>query len=311
MPLAIRLWRCRLSRWSRSYGSWLWVHLLKQITPARVVLVLFVLPFAWYTYREAVRDVIVIDSINVPKRYEELGFTSSVMGTQVAERLQQIEQEIETTSAKDRLQQSGEPNTLEIEVPATKMSLKTGVQLVQQVLHSEPKHVRGEITFPWSGKAVTTASGDQSVIVWYHIYTGSELRLVEKEELRATDPDMVVQQYAEGLLKRLNPYLWAIYLGSAKHDIPAKIKVAEGLANSTDHQVSARGYILLGDTLIQQNRPEEAIEKYRKAIELNPKFADVYTAWGAVLKKQGKPEEASEKFRKAAELDPVRFPLPH
>ncbi|KKM67514.1 hypothetical protein LCGC14_1470380, partial [marine sediment metagenome] len=49
---------------------------------------------------------------------------------------------------------------------------------------------------------------------------------------------------------------------------------------------------------------EEAIEKYKKATELNPEYADAYINWGISLAGLGKREEAIEKYKKATELNP-------
>ncbi len=60
----------------------------------------------------------------------------------------------------------------------------------------------------------------------------------------------------------------------------------------------------LGTALYHQNKLEEAIEQYRKAIELKPDYALAYNNLGIALKAQNKLEEAIEHFLKAIELKP-------
>jgi len=45
-------------------------------------------------------------------------------------------------------------------------------------------------------------------------------------------------------------------------------------------------------------------EKYKKATELDPKFANAYNGWGVALGGLGRHEEAIQKYKKATELDP-------
>jgi Flp pilus assembly protein TadD len=49
---------------------------------------------------------------------------------------------------------------------------------------------------------------------------------------------------------------------------------------------------------------EQAIEKYRRALEISPSYAAAHDGLGLVLKTQGKTREALGHFRQALELDP-------
>ncbi|MBV9301681.1 MAG: tetratricopeptide repeat protein [Acidobacteriaceae bacterium] len=282
----------------------MWLRIRKN--PFRALLSVIFVFLGWYVFTEARRDVIIIEVISVPKKYEELGFTSAVMTLRVVEQLQQLEQAVESRSTKDRLAQNADIDVPDIEVPETKLSLKTIVQLVQQALHDEPQHVRGEITRPWEQNDYATTD---SVIVSYHIYKGSEFLRADEEEFHTQVPEKVVQQYAQGLLKRLNPYLWVVYLRSNRNDRAAAWRECQSIITSTsDSHLLAKAYSFLGLMLADEGKRDEAIEKYRKAIDLDPKLPLVYNNWGLVLADQGKRDEAIEKYRKAIDLDP-KLPL--
>ena len=60
----------------------------------------------------------------------------------------------------------------------------------------------------------------------------------------------------------------------------------------------------LGAALLQQNKPEQALDVLRKAIEMQPKYAAAHTNFGAALTHLGKVEEAGAAFRTAIGLDP-------
>ncbi len=66
----------------------------------------------------------------------------------------------------------------------------------------------------------------------------------------------------------------------------------------------ANAYSNLGLTLNGLDKPKEAESSIRKAIELNPDFADAHLNLGNILKDLGKLQEAELSTRKAIELNP-------
>ena len=71
-----------------------------------------------------------------------------------------------------------------------------------------------------------------------------------------------------------------------------------------DNPDDAAAWVSLGHTYFDMNANENAIQAYRKYLELNPKNADVWTDLGVMLRRSGKPEEALKAFDKAAVIDP-------
>ena len=60
----------------------------------------------------------------------------------------------------------------------------------------------------------------------------------------------------------------------------------------------------MGAALKIQGRPDEAIACYRRALELNPRFAGVHATLGNALRDQGKLSDALAAYRRALELAP-------
>jgi tetratricopeptide (TPR) repeat protein len=69
----------------------------------------------------------------------------------------------------------------------------------------------------------------------------------------------------------------------------------------------ARPYNNLGVALADRGRHEEAIQNYRKAIELDPRYQDPVENIGLSLAEQGKMEESIAYFLKALEMDPQNY----
>jgi tetratricopeptide (TPR) repeat protein len=62
-------------------------------------------------------------------------------------------------------------------------------------------------------------------------------------------------------------------------------------------------------TLEKLNKYPEAVEKYKRAIELNPNYSLAYYGWGySLLSAQAKKEESDEKFMKFLELSNGKYP---
>jgi tetratricopeptide (TPR) repeat protein len=51
------------------------------------------------------------------------------------------------------------------------------------------------------------------------------------------------------------------------------------------------------------NKYQDAIEKFEKAIELEPNYVDAYLNLGIILSEIGKYKESIEKFKKVTNLD--------
>src|SRR5262249_41881792 len=60
----------------------------------------------------------------------------------------------------------------------------------------------------------------------------------------------------------------------------------------------------LGNVLVNQNRLDEAIDSYKRAIELEPNFASAHRGLGNALRLQKKLDEAVACGKTAVELDP-------
>ena len=63
-------------------------------------------------------------------------------------------------------------------------------------------------------------------------------------------------------------------------------------------------YANLGWAYLNLNKPREAEESYRAAVQLQPRFSQAYYFLGVVLDRQGRKDEAKAAFRTARDLDP-------
>jgi tetratricopeptide (TPR) repeat protein len=59
---------------------------------------------------------------------------------------------------------------------------------------------------------------------------------------------------------------------------------------------SFKDYVVRGEFLTRRGRLDEAIENYRKALEIDPESAVVYLRLGQALRRQGKLDQAIESY---------------
>jgi tetratricopeptide (TPR) repeat protein len=82
---------------------------------------------------------------------------------------------------------------------------------------------------------------------------------------------------------------------------------AHALAVTKDN---ALAHLNLGAALDEQNKPEEALIEYQKALQLDPRRHEMYNNIGKLLNDRGKPEAALNYCRESARLNP-KSPFSH
>jgi len=80
----------------------------------------------------------------------------------------------------------------------------------------------------------------------------------------------------------------------------SKLRTDEALGKS----LTATDYLLLGDGCFYDKKYSEAIEKYQKALEIDPDYVDAYCNLGNVLDEQKKYFEAITEYKKALAINP-------
>src|SRR5713101_6810424 len=90
---------------------------------------------------ELFRLVVLIDPVSVPKAFEEQGFTGQVVAAEIADKTASIEEAVNTAAApKGQLRLASDSSAPDIEVPETKLSVRSITQLLQVFLHRQPAH---------------------------------------------------------------------------------------------------------------------------------------------------------------------------
>jgi tetratricopeptide (TPR) repeat protein len=109
-----------------------------------------------------------------------------------------------------------------------------------------------------------------------------------------------------------NPASWMgwTYLGAYAQERNALDRATQYYRRSIGIYPSFEAYHRLGNVLLLQGHPDEAISQIRNSIELRPDVSAVHQDLGIALARQGLMEQAMAEYRKAIELGPKRA-YPH
>ncbi len=285
---------------------------LGKISFGRLALAILVLPLLFYVYREVTRNVLIIDPFTVPRHFEEAGLTGEVMANRIGDRLHEIEIGTQTRLKKDNLTSLREEGSVpDVEIPGTKFGLKTLVDVTRAVLGIYPKHISGDIVVPVDTPSTVGSPPAKQARVTIYLTQGRSRSAGVPLDVPSDNLELLVQSTAETALGQVNPYVLAVYrYEHREYDRATEImeRIIQDPSQDVLHKEVACN--LWGNVLNNQKKYDEAIAKYQKAIELDPKYAFPYNGWGNVLNQQKKYDEAIAKYQKAIELDP-KYAFPY
>lgn len=279
-------------------------------------------------------SAVIFHDIEVPAAVEYQGYTPKVMAARLANEVRTIDQRARTVK-----------EIREFVLPDDESAVNS---LSDYFKFGEPIRAAQELM----GLVQYTFTGDL-------VKRGNELHLSVRgqdhnknkpfnEVAVGKDPDKILHEMAVNIVRFIDPYIVASYMYETTRD-----------ANSKDFSAAVRevrycmvnlpksdlhwAYNLHGLILVQQGKPEEAIERYNEALRLKPdfilpvyntgnalldmkqydqaiaKYKDVlkldtkgnvrtphaYTQWGVALMQQGRLDEAVPLLQKAIAADPM------
>jgi tetratricopeptide (TPR) repeat protein len=268
---------------------------LQRLTVTRLALAVFLLPALFYLYDEVARTALIIDPITVPKDITEKGFTPEVMANRIGDALLKIETSTETRMQKENLRSLKDEGSMpDVEIPGTKFGVKEIVDITRRIFKIYPKHVTGDIVFPAKDQAIVT------------VYITQGRNRIASDTVQGAPNDLasLAQRTAEVVLRQVNPYVLAAYQED-RHEYGKAVEIIEGMLQDPlqdrRHKVAALN--LWGHVLQQQQRYEDAIDKYQKAVDLDRKDALSYYNGGVALEALHRYPEAGAKFQKAVDLN--------
>jgi tetratricopeptide (TPR) repeat protein len=241
--------------------------------------------------REALRDAIVMDPIEMPKDVVELGYSPQVFTSRLEDARRKIEADAKTSLKRRQLVTAWTQTNFDI--PGAGFSVKAAIGFARQALGFSEKHIGGD----------ATRDGKDFVLV----LRGPGAAGDEPVRVRAAGIDELAQRGAEAIVKIVEPYVLAAYYYDLEEPDAAFKTTLELIAYCLEHAPAAddrRAYDLWGQVLAKKDDTAGAIAKYQKALSLEPKDAFAHNEWGTILVDENKPDEAIEHYKRALAISP-------
>ena len=234
-------------------------------------------------------EAVNIEAINVPGAVSgKSGYTADIVIKRLADRMHDIEQQALTRAdVKEVMVQDSGGSAA---VLGEYFQLTPLLKVVQTSFGLIPFTLSGEIVQDKNGLVMILRGNDNKT---------NHSTLI-RETAAAEDLSGLIDKIAYEAVRMVDPSLLASY--QFKKDFQTRdftkteniIHRALSLDDTRSHKWM---YNLWGIVLYQQADSEGAIERFAKAIELDPSFAAPMFNWGVVLARQGKHNEAIEKFK--------------
>ncbi len=219
--------------------------------------------------------VVRLGLFSVPKAFEDAGYTPEAIDNQIVDQVINIENHART-ARKDNFSVPDSQSMLDVEVPATGLSFKTVVEILQDFLRLEPLRVSGEIVLMPNAVSKTAGSHESSqhlAITTRFSHSDSDRRST-KDEIPTTSPQAAINVVAQEILRYQNPFILGLYANAVEKDPAKAIQLFE--TSIKEDPTLADPHNNLGRVLLNQGNIKGAIEQFRKCIDLDHKSALAY-----------------------------------
>ena len=257
------------------------------------VLVVGLAGLVYVVHEVFIKDTVLIEPFSVPKDLSDAGYGSAVLAEQVASQIRQVLEE-ETLSKKREFSLASEDSVPDIEVPETKMSIKSLVSFLRTLFHRQPATVNAAVIREATGYLVKVSVKNGPRTVPQHTATFQhdlEIRKLIPSSaymvMRFTDP-WPIGHY---LLQRRDP--------ESRRELEQLI-AANRNCTVPSHRAAAAN--LAGSLSDRAGESRDALVKFEQAVKEDPKnpLYEIDRGWG--LERTGQLKEAVAAYQKAIQL---------
>jgi tetratricopeptide (TPR) repeat protein len=233
-------------------------------------------------------EAVNIESISVPGVVTaKTGYTAGIVIKRLADRMADIEQEAQTSAdAKEVMAQDDGGSAA---VLGDYFQLTPLLRVVQTSFGLIPYTLSGEIVQDGSGLTMVLRGADNS----------TKHSILIRQTAAADDLPGLIDKTAYEAVRMIDPSLLAAYQFKKDfltRDFTKTENIIHRALASDDDRSHKWMLNLWGIVLYQEADKDGAIDKFQRALDIDPTFASPLLNWGVVLARQGKHQEAMEKF---------------
>jgi len=247
-------------------------------------------------------SAVVFHDIEVPGAVQQLGYSSKVMSARLANEVRTIDQKAKTVK-----------EVREFALPDDASAVNA---LGDYFKFGEPikaaQELMGMVQYTFSGDMVKVGDQLQLAVRGHAHQKNKPFTAVAVGQ----DPEKLIHDMAVDIVRFIDPYIVASYVYETTRDAgskdfgPATREVRYCLVHQPKSDLHW-AYNLYGLILLQQGKPDEAIERYNEALKLKPDFLlPVYNTGNALLEKK-QYDQAIAKYKEVLRLDAKGIRTPH
>jgi tetratricopeptide (TPR) repeat protein len=290
--------KARVSRRVSGEGHAVWQGVAQALATGWKLLATFVLSLvgiftfvfiAVLLWEALTQKTIAIAPISVPRVLAENGYTADVAAQRLHDALNKVVEDAHTS--KNGPEVALQADLPSIVVPTIGLSIETIAADMHTFFHIKDRwNISGELIIAQKQ-------------LWLRLRMNGRDLFASLNGVDPERPDDLLAPAAEKVFELADPYIAAASLN--KRDPGKSLKIARRIiaSNRETDQSVAWAHNLVGNILGDQHKADEAVGEFRKAIELNPRFAIAHLNLGVTLRDQHKTGEAIDEFRKSIEFD--------
>jgi tetratricopeptide (TPR) repeat protein len=280
-------------------------RLVRRVTLTRWIYTVLALLLCVRLYIDVTKPSIIVDPIRVPDALRARGYSAEVLTDQVMDRLRGIETEVTSFSPRERFSLAGDATVPDFEVPATKLSYRNIVQILQGVLHREPLVVSGDVEL---------LASEPAAVMHIRVSGRGDVRTGEPIKVPSTNIATIQRGLAESILDIIDPPLLAVHVYMQDRDYARALALTDRPSWTDPNPAwvrNVRGVILLGrmkkyadaDPQVAADSAKAAKAEFQAAINIAPHWGTPFVNLGNLLADMGRPSEAIEQYQAAISHD--------
>lgn len=259
----------------------------------RVLVFFLVIALALFLYRGMHNENYAVEAFHVPKGYEDAGLNGVVFANKLMDEVQAVDDFIASVKERPTEVQSGIQPDLNFQVMGIGLTVNSITYFLKEIFGKERRAIGGELT-----------DIDQELELTLRItgHPSEHFSVAYQEGNREEALQHLMHEAAKVVIGLLDPYRLSVYHYKKKDTEKALELIGDLIAKNPEE--ADWGYLAWGNILNNLDRPQEACEKFQKAIEHQSDFRLAYANWAWTELRLQNFEKAITLFEKANQGHP-------
>lgn len=254
----------------------------------RILVFFLVVALALFLYRGMHNENFAVEAFHVPKEFSDAGLNGVVFANKLLDEVQAVENFIASVKERPTEVQSGIQPDLNFQVMGIGLTVNSITYFLKEIFGKERRSIGGELT-----------DIDQELELTLRItgHPSEHFSVAYEDGEREEAVQHLMHEAAKVVIGLLDPYRLSVY-HYKKDDMETALELIIDIIAKKPEETSW-AYLAWGNILNKLDRPVEACQKFKKAIEHQPNFQLAYANWAWTELRNKNYEAAIPLFEKA------------